>query len=30
VVREAYLGADATDTTTAAGAAQRRRAVTPA
>jgi len=30
VVREAYLGADATGTTTAADAAQRRRAVTPA
>jgi branched-chain amino acid transport system ATP-binding protein len=30
VVREAYLGADATHTTTAADAAQRRRVVTPA
>ena len=30
VVREAYLGADATGTTTAADAAQRRRAITPA
>ena len=30
VVREAYLGADATGTTTAADAAQRRRAATPA
>ncbi len=30
VVREAYLGADATDTTTAADAARGRRAVTPA
>jgi branched-chain amino acid transport system ATP-binding protein len=30
VVREAYLGADATATTTAADAAQRRRAITPA
>ena len=30
VVREAYLGAGATDTTTAADAAQRRRAAAPA
>ena len=30
VVREAYLGAEATGTTTAADAAQRRRAATPA